>query len=66
MIPISIELTLCTPHGPAGARLERSLPLPIKQFSFPDTEEGRVDAERARDLLQAYVNKHVIPKFAKQ
>ena len=63
MIPIHIELTLCTPHGPAGSRLERSVPLPIQKFSFPDTPEGRVDAERARDLLQDYVNKHVIPRF---
>jgi hypothetical protein len=66
MIPITIELTLMTPHGPAGTRLERSVPLPIKQFSFPDTEEGRNEIEKARELLQNYVNKHVIPRFKKQ
>jgi hypothetical protein len=66
MIPIHIELTLCTPHGPAGMRLQRSVPLPIKEFSFPFTEEGIIEAEKARDLLQNYVNKHVIPRFKKQ
>ena len=66
MIPIHIELTLCTPHGPAGHRLERSVPLPITKFSFPDTPEGRDEAGRAKELLQNYVNKHVIPRFKKQ
>jgi hypothetical protein len=66
MIPITIALTLMTPSGPAGGRLERSVPLPINKFSFPDTEEGRRDVERARELLQNYVNKHIVLKTSKK
>jgi hypothetical protein len=65
MIPITIKLTLETPLGPAGHRLERAVPLPINQFSFPDTPEGRIDAEKAKVLLQNYVDKHVIPELRK-
>ena len=59
---IEIRLQLWTPHGPAGHRLERSVPLPIKDFNFPDTEDGRTKAEQAKAHLQDYVTKHVIPK----
>lgn len=62
---IEIRLQLWTSHGPAGHRLERSVPLPIKEFNFPDTNEGREKAEQARQHLQNYVDKHVIPKAAK-
>jgi hypothetical protein len=62
---IEIRLQLWTPHGPAGHRLERATPLPIKSFDFPDTEQGRIDAERARDHLQDYASKYIIPKRAK-
>ena len=66
MIPIAIELTLATPIGPAGHRLERAVPLPIKQFSFPDTPQGRIDAENAKVLLQNYVDKHITPESMKK
>ena len=59
---IEIRLQLWTDHGPAGHRLERAVPLPIKAFDFPDTEEGRAQAERAKAHLQDYCNKYVIPK----
>ena len=62
---IAIRLQLWTEHGPAGHRLERSAPLPIKSFDFPDTPEGRVDAERARQHLQDYASKYIIPKAKK-
>jgi hypothetical protein len=62
---IELRLQLWTPHGPAGGRLERAAPLPIKKFDFPDTPEGRIDAERARAHLQDYASKYIIPKAKK-
>lgn len=62
---IEIRLQLWTPHGPAGHRLERAAPLPIKEFNFPDTQEGRIDAERARQHLSDYVAKYIVPKAKK-
>ena len=59
---ISIRLQLWTDHGPAGHRLERAVPLPIKEFNFPDTQDGREQAEKAKGHLQDYVTKYVIPK----
>jgi hypothetical protein len=61
-VNIEIRLQLWTPHGPAGHRLERAVPLPIKEFNYPDTLEGRKSAEKARDHLQDYVTKYVGPK----
>lgn len=63
---ILLRLQLYTPHGPAGHRLERAAPLPVNQFDFPDTQEGRESAERARDHLQAYVNKYIVPKSTRR
>lgn len=65
-IPITIRLCLFTPTGPAGSRLERGVPLPLKSFDFPDTEEGRRQADEAREALQNYVTRYIIPKAAKQ
>jgi len=62
---IEIRLQLWTPTGPAGDRLERAVPLPIKQFNFPDSPEGREKAEQAREHLQDYVSKYIIPKAKK-
>ena len=62
---IELRLQLWTDHGPAGHRLERSVPLPIKEFDYPDTDDGRTKAEQARAHLQDYCDKHVIPKARK-
>ena len=67
-IPIHLEITLCTPAGPAGPRLERGVALPIKSFSFPVTRETLQDvfteAEKSREHLQNYVTKYIIPKHS--
>lgn len=62
---ISLRLQLWTEHGPAGHRLERSVPLPIKEFDYPDSEEGRRSADQAKEHLQNYVDKHLVPKARK-
>lgn len=59
---VEIRLALYTQTGPAGWRLERAAPLPIKQFDFPDTPDGRQAAEQAREHLADYVTKYHIPK----
>jgi hypothetical protein len=63
MIPkIQIRLSLFTEMGPAGMRLQRKIPLPISSFDFPDTPEGRSEAEIAREQLQNYVGKYHVPR----
>lgn len=63
---ISLRVCLFTDLGPAGWRLEREAPLPIKEFSFPATEEGMADARTAQMLLQEYVTKNHAPKKSKK
>ena len=53
-------LVLSTPFGPAGPRLRRGVELPVKAFSFPNTEEGRIQAERAKGHLQDYCDKYIV------
>lgn len=55
---IRIRLALFTEYGPAGHRLQKATPLPIKDFTFPDTPEGRKEAEEAREKLQGYCDKN--------
>ena len=55
---ISIRLTLHTELGPVGTRIQRGPALPTYQFVFPDTPQGRKEAEAARAELQAYVDKN--------
>ncbi len=66
MTSVEIRLCLYTTYGPAGPRLERGTPLPVKQFDFPDTEEGRRAAEQAKEHLQNYVTKYHVPKHSKK
>ena len=53
-------LVLHTPIGPAGPRLRRGVELPVKAFRFPNTEEGRIQAERAQAHLQDYCDKYIV------
>jgi hypothetical protein len=55
---VFIRLALHTDLGTAGFRLEREMPLPIEAFDFPDTPQGRADAEEARRKLQSYIDTH--------
>ena len=55
---VCIRLALYTDFGPAGFRLQREMPLPIDAFDFPDTEQGRADAQEAGRQLQAYIDTH--------
>lgn len=64
MIPrISLRLALYTDFGPAGIRLRRGTPLPVSRFDFPDTPEGRKEAEIAQEQMQQYVDRYHVPKF---
>jgi hypothetical protein len=62
---VHIRLILATESGPVGPRLAREMPLPPVAPSFPDTPEGRAEAEEARRLLQAYIDTHHAPKKSK-
>ena len=58
---LSIRLTICTPYGPVGARISRGLPMPRYESTYPDTPEGREQAERDLINLRTYIdacNKH--------
>jgi hypothetical protein len=59
---ISIRLVLYTDLGPAGWRLERERPLPVERFDFDDTEQGRAEAEKAREALQGYLERNFLKK----
>jgi hypothetical protein len=59
-------LVLNTPFGPAGARLQRGVELPINTFRFPNTPEGRISADRAQAHLQDYVDRYVVLKSSRQ
>jgi len=54
------SLVLHTPFGPAGPRLRRAVELPVKAFRFPNTEEGRIQADRAQGHLQDYCDKYIV------
>jgi hypothetical protein len=62
MTKVSLRLALFTDHGVAGMRLQRGPCLPISSFDFPDTTEGRKDAELAREQLQNYCDRYHVPK----
>ena len=55
---ISIRLVLYIGTNVAGNRLRRADPLPDWPFTFPDTEQGRYDAETALKAYQSYVDKN--------
>ena len=61
-ITISIRLVLYTEMGPVGGRLALDEPLPDYPKSFPDTEQGRIDAEKTREMLQAYIERNDKPE----
>lgn len=61
---VSIRLALYTELGPAGFRLQREMPLPCA-LNFPDTPQGRAEAEEARRALQAYIDKYHAPRSSK-
>ena len=66
LTPVTQMIVLCTPFGLAGPRLERGVPLPIKEFIFPKTDEGQRKADEAQQHLQNYVNKYHVPKASKK
>ena len=55
---ITIRLVLSTELGSVGGRLDRGGNFPELPTSFPDTGEGRIEAEKARDKFQEYVDKN--------
>ena len=54
---IEIRLALYSELGPVGHRLEREAPLP-GPWDFPDTEQGRKEAEEMKEKLQAYCDRN--------
>jgi len=55
MTTIEIRLSLHTIYGPVGPRLGRGTPLPVKEFTFPNTPEGQKEAAEAKDALEKYL-----------
>lgn len=55
---VSIRLTLHTEMGIVGQRLVRGEALPNVPTDFPDTAQGRIEAEAAREKFQIYIDKH--------
>jgi hypothetical protein len=55
---ISIRYTLHTEHGIVGQRLARGEPLPDLNLSYPETPEGRAEAEKAKRKLQDYIERN--------
>jgi hypothetical protein len=54
---IHIRLALHTEFGPVGPRLEREAPMPKPPYDFPDTEEGRKQAEEQKQKMQEYCDR---------
>ena len=61
---IEIRLALYSQFGPVGHRLEKEARMP-KPWDFPDTEEGRIEAEQQKAKLQEYCDRHAENKGRK-
>jgi len=56
--PVTIRLVLYFGSNVVGDRLRRADPWPPLSIDFPDTAQGRKDAEIARDAYQDYLAKN--------
>jgi hypothetical protein len=55
-LKISIRLTICAnDDAPVGPRLHRDKPFPKHQYTYPDTPEGRAQAENDMEKIKQYV-----------
>ena len=54
---IEIRLSLHTEFGPVGPRLQRETQMPRPPYDFPDTPEGREQAEEKKERIEEYIRR---------